>query len=411
MATIRIDQLAQLTTLNSNTSNTIIPVVDTTTGDTNQINIGILGSQLFLNQPLIANANVIFGDSTIQHTASSPASYSQASFALANTNANGLIYVAGVNNTQNNITQTVYNLANTNANNIINVNNFVQSSYNTANGALQRTGGIVTGQLNVNNYTIISNSFFNINSNTPLVQILGSANSSYQMPSNPGYMLQVVGLDGTSSRIINDSFGTNTYSLFAGRKGNGTAGNPLNVANNDVIFRLSGNGYANGFSQFGQARIDFVASENFSSTNQGTQIQFWNTIPGTNNLTQIATFNANTVSFTGEVIPQKGFRYTPNVINGQTSTLTIDFTRDSLIKANGSSGLTVSLTNFEAGKEVILWFVSTAGATTTVTHGALANNSTINSASFSMPAQSTAYLRYFSIDGSLSNTFVNISHA
>ncbi len=117
-----------------------------------------------------------------------------------------------------------------------------------------------------------------------------------------------------------------------------------------------------------------------------------------------------TLSVGNFVNPQKGFVYTPNV-QFSTATLTIDFTRDSLIKTNSSSGLIVTLTNFYAGKEVILWFTNSAGSTQSVTHGGLANNSTVNSTSFSMPSNSTAYLRYFSIDGTLSNTFVAVTHA
>lgn len=120
---------------------------------------------------------------------------------------------------------------------------------------------------------------------------------------------------------------------------------------------------------------------------------------------------SGTLTVKDNVYIQKGFVFTPNVVSNPSTSLTIDFIRDSLVVQNNAGGLTVTLANFVPGKEVILWFTNTSGTNQTVTHGVLANNSTVNATTFTIPGTSTAYLRYFSIDSSLSNTFVAISHA
>jgi hypothetical protein len=64
-----------------------------------------------------------------------------------------------------------------------------------------------------------------------------------------------------------------------------------------------------------------------------------------------------------------------------------------------------------AGKVVEVWLTNTSGLTRTITHGCTSTNSTENATTFGMPGTSSAYLRYFSIDGDNANTFVSIQHA
>jgi hypothetical protein len=59
---------------------------------------------------------------------------------------------------------------------------------------------------------------------------------------------------------------------------------------------------------------------------------------------------------------------------------------------------------------VEVWITNTSGSNRTVTHGCLAVNATVNSTTFTIPATSSAYLRYFSIDGDNANTFVAVQH-
>ena len=117
------------------------------------------------------------------------------------------------------------------------------------------------------------------------------------------------------------------------------------------------------------------------------------------------------VTITGTVSPVKGFIYTPSILVGAQTAFTIDFSTTSLIKATLAADCTISLSNYIAGKVVEVWLTNTGGLTRTVTHGCSATNSSENATTFSIPGTSSAYLRYFSIDGDNANTFVAVQHA
>lgn len=381
-----------------------------------------------------AVANVeLYVDASYAH-ANAANVLASAAFDAGNTTATNLVIT-------NSVAQGGFSLATA-------ANNKMQSAYNKANNALANTSGtfngdlVVSGNLTSSNISLTGDASisyqlsaspatllfttqkfqFNGNTsvdgtlsvtpttydyaNTPLVSINGSIPS---VPANPGYMLSVTGVDGVSSRVINTSFGTGAYALFAGRKGNGTSETPTAVANNDVIARFSGSGYnGDAFTPTGQGRIDIVADQNFTTANTGSRIEFYNTIPNTNTVTKIATFNANTVSFSGAVVPMKGVVYTPRLPDGTQTAITIDYATDSIIKANCADNLVISHSNFVSGKVVEMWITNTSGAQHTVTHGCSAINSTINSTTFTVPATSSAFLKFFSIDGDLANTFVMV---
>jgi hypothetical protein len=277
-------------------------------------------------------------------------------------------------------------------------------------------GGLGRGTINffantVSNGTVkIQNSTFS--PTNALMSIVASDGFATQAPSNTNYMLHVTGKANSVTRVVLDSFGANTYPLLSGRMGRGSAATPVAVANNDVMMRIVGNGWTGTqFPPSSPTKIDFVAGENFSDTNRGTRIEFWNTPVGSNTIQRIADFNADSAEFLGTVNPTKGFIYTPRLPVGNQTAITIDFSNDVIIKANLVADLTFTLTNFVAGKVVEVWLVNTSGSTRTITHGCSATNSSENSSTFTMASTSSAYLKYFSIDGDLANTFVAIQSA
>ena len=93
------------------------------------------------------------------------------------------------------------------------------------------------------------------------------------------------------------------------------------------------------------------------------------------------------------------------------NTTNIDIANNSLYKLSCNNNLSLSLSDFQYGKVVEVWLTNTSGSPRTITHGCSAINSTTNSTTFTVPATSSAYLRYFSIDGDLANTFVTINHS
>jgi hypothetical protein len=225
-------------------------------------------------------------------------------------------------------------------------------------------------------------------------------------------MIHVTGKANSSTRIVADAFGTGSYVLYTGRQARGTVSEPTATQNNDVMLRFAGNGYTgNEFSSSSPAKIDFVASENYTDTTRGSRIEFWNTPIGSNTIQKIASFNASEIEFTGSIKPEKGFIYTPRAPSGLQTAITVDFLNDSIIKASLDNNLTLSFANYTAGKIVEVWLTNTSGSNRTVTHGCSATNSSDNATTFTIPATSSAYLRYFSLDGNLANTFVTSVHA
>ena len=101
-------------------------------------------------------------------------------------------------------------------------------------------------------------------------------------------MLHVTGLDGVSSKVMNDSFGTGTYSVFVGRGGRGTANSPSPSQSGDTLARFSGSSYAGSNTSFistGVGRMDIITLENASDTNRGAMISFSATPIGSNVIT------------------------------------------------------------------------------------------------------------------------------
>jgi hypothetical protein len=275
----------------------------------------------------------------------------------------------------------------------------------TVPGNLNIGGNVLTtGTISLNNSSFASNTAF--------VKITASDNFVTQAPSNTNYMLHITGKANSVTRVVLDSFGQNTYPLLSGRMARGSAAAPVATGNNDVLMRIVGNGWTGTeFAPSSPAKIDFVASENYTDTTRGSRIEFWNTPTGSNTNQKIASFNADAIEFTGTVRPEKGFIYNPTLLVGNQTAFTINFATTSLIKATLTADLTISLSNYVYGKVVEVWLTNTGGTTRTVTHGCTATNSSTNSTTFDMPGTSSAYLRYFSIDGDNANTFVAIQSA
>lgn len=300
--------------------------------------------------------------------------------------------------------------------NIATANLFTQAAFNKANNALANSTGTFAGDLTITGNTNILNPLHvhnaNMPGNTQFILVTGTAGDAISEPSNPGYTFHSA-FDG-GNRVAAEAYGavSTNYPAFIGRRARGTAQTPAAVQNGDIILRLGGNGYgATKFSQFADARIEFVATQTHTDSAKGTQIQFWTTSSGSNTATQIGTMNGDSVSFTGTVSPQKGFIYTPRILAGAQTAITINFATDSMIRAEFNSTLTVSFSNYTYGKVVEVWVTNTAGNRQTINLGALANNTTTGSSTLSVAAGRSAKLQYFSINGDLANTFLAITYA
>jgi hypothetical protein len=371
-----------------------------------KVNINVASNVWTFN----TNGSIKFPDNTTQITASAPFSYSTASYGHANAaheganvafiHANNAYEHANVAFDEGNV---AYALAN--------------SAYYIANNAIANTADVftagnfnVSGDLTANGTLVLANSNFSASEAAFRITAAGSS----QTPTQAGTLMQLTNKPNVPARVLIDSFGTSnsSYSIIAGRAARGTVDAPTATQNNDILLRIAGNSYGTtGYAPFGAARIDFVATENHSDTARGSRIRFWNTPTGSNVVNEIASFNADSVYFTGTVAPEKGFIYSPTILVGNQTAFTIDFATTSLIKAELIADCTITLSNYNYGKVVEVWLTNTSANPRTVTHGCSALNSTTNSTTITMAATSSAYLRYFSINGDLANTFVSVQNA
>ena len=385
----------------------------------NNISAKMTANGLSLN----TQSYIVFGDGTMQYTAAASNAYSQAAFTTANNayttagNAyakanNALANTSGTFAGDLNVTGNITASGIQSTTGAITTGNLIINGTTTSNGTANITGTLnVAGIVNMNAQVVLTNTSFSATQAALTI----TATPNVALPSQDGYMIHISGKQNVSSRIVTDSYGANTYVVYAGRSARGNVAYPTAVQAGDILARFSGNGYGTtGYAPFGTGRIDFVAAENYTDSSRGSQIQFYNMITGTNTLNQIASFNATDVTFAGEVNPQKGFVLTPNVIPGIITSLTIDVANTSLFYFKTNNNTTISLSGFKAGKIVEVWITNTdtgPGSNHTITHGCLANNSTIGATSFTLTSLHSAYIKYFSIDGDLANTFCQISYS
>lgn len=298
--------------------------------------------------------------------------------------------------------------------NISTANTFTQAAFNKANNALANTSGVstagdfyISGDAFVNGTIILANSTFGATESALTIR----ATATVQTPSQSGTMLHVTGKANTPSRVIIDSFSATgaAYGIIAGRSARGTVTSPTATQNNDIMMRIAGNGWGTtGFAPLGVGRIDFVATQNYTDSARGSKIVFYNVPNGSNTVQEIASFNADSVTFDGTVYPAKGFIYDPREFAAAQTAITIDFANNVVIKANCAADITFSFSNFTSGKQVEVWLTNTSGTQRAVTHGCSATQSTTNSTTFNIPTTSTAWLKYYCVNGDLANTFVAV---
>lgn len=368
----------------------------------------------------VVSANAVSANSVVNSRITANVATLRSEITANADSANSVIntrITANVATLRGEITANVATLRGEITNNAASTNAFANLAFTKANNAIANTNGVFTagdfyisGDGFVNGTFTLANSTFGATESAMTIK----ATATVQTPSQSGTMLHITGKANTPSRIIFDSFSTDgsAYGIVAGRTARGTVVSPTATQNNDILMRLAGNGWGTtGFAPLGVARIDIVATENYNDSARGSKIVFYNVPNGSNVVNQIASFNADTIEFTGTVAPNKGFIYTPTVLAGSQTAFTINFATTSLIKANIAADCTITLSNYVYGKVVEVWILNTSGVNRTVTHGCSAENSTINSTTVTLAATSSAYLRYFSIDGDNANTFVAIQNA
>ena len=168
-----------------------------------------------------------------------------------------------------------------------------------------------------------------------------SINASNGLDPNtvfPDTLIQTTSRPNKNSRIVQRAYGSsgnvggdNSYSVWASYSARGNVSNPQAVKQNDILSRLSSNGFGTTTWGTGGTRIESVALENFTDSTKGTQINFWTTPTGSIISQQVASItatgiSANAVLFTTDSSVQTtaGIPLTQRAVANGVATLGVD---------------------------------------------------------------------------------------
>jgi hypothetical protein len=138
------------------------------------------------------------------------------------------------------------------------------------------------------------------------VEVTANAEGYHVEPSNPGTLLHMTGHTDDAARQYIDGVGN--YPILVGRRYNIAAAAPSQSLSGDVLFRVAGNGaLADGsFAALGPGRIEFRATENQSTGNQGGSVSIYATANGQPSSAAVETLKIESelVTLTGDLVPE-----------------------------------------------------------------------------------------------------------
>jgi hypothetical protein len=403
MANVRISALPALSSM---TDATVFPVVDS--GSTKQVNANVMYNYIFARDQVKVYGNVVPGINNL-YTLGTP------------TQKWANIYV-GPDSFFIEDKVTGYNAELTVANSILSVNGVsgltagnLQIKDNDLVSLLPSTDiniGQLTASANINlnrrTYIYAPNT---ISVTQAALNIVGSSSRLEQPRNFTGTMLQVTGQDNVSARVSIDSFGSNAYPLIAGRAARGNVLVPTQIKNNDILLRITSQGYASNAYISSIGRIDIQAAEDFTASNAGTKIAFWSTPIGSRTVTLPMYVDSTGINLSANT----NITYSPKIYRANAN-ISIDFTKDSIVYATiGGNALSVNPVNLVQGKTIDLWITQDNNTNWTLTHGLTARSSTIGATTLALkvtgpgstPLQ-VVHCKYTCIDGTSANTFVSI---
>jgi len=379
MSTVKISDLVAISVINSNTANTLLVGVDVPTGVTGKLTAHTLAQGLYSNEILNVGNNQISLPNTIAQFSLGSDSYIQTN--LLNTNDGGSAdYVI----TANSGSDTTYFIDMGYAN-----KNFVPGSETNSLGtALNRLDGYIYTQGSTSNVWGGNLIVGTVSTSKEIRFIAGGGTSNDVVAKMSASALtlnrNVVFADGTSQNTSSGSAGTAANAAFAKANSAGQyANSAFSAANSAGAFANSAaDSASSALINAGVADTKAVVSGRYANsaftTANNARLQIYSTI---------------------------------RIPVGNQTTLAIDYSTDTVIKANLVADLTITHSNFITGKAVEVWLVNADNSNRTVTHGVSALNSTVNSLTFTIPATSSAHLRFFNINSDLANTFVKVSKA
>lgn len=179
-------------------------------------------------------------------------------------------------------------------------------------------------------------------------------------PAGTGTSAKFLRADNTESEELINTAGAQTFGLdgygghanFRGRRYNGTLGTPTALLSANLIFALSAAGYDGSNMSGAQARVSFLASENWSGTNRGTEISFATTPVGSAAMgTQFymsstnlrpSTNGTHTLGTSGlrwhEAYFDTGYTTTQAPLDSSTKVATTEYVDDAVAAGGGGGG-------------------------------------------------------------------------
>jgi len=281
-------------------------------------------------------------------------------------------------------------------------------------------------------------------------KIIGSSSGTQIAPAVAGVMLHVTGQPNAFSSIYND--GINNFPNYIGRRYNGNTTSPTQIVAGNTIVRFSGQGYTStGFSGSASGSLSLDALENFTSTNQGAiwrvlinpvagntrqevaNISVANGVTATQfntagNITAIGNISGgNLILSTGGIISTSGNITTTGTVVGNVSglltrrlrdagtiadggTLTIDFSADDIVYCVWNNGLTITGSNYTAGRVVrVMAKKGTGSGTDSITfNGFTASQTSTGTTTQAYNADVTAIVEFISTTTAVGGVYIKI---
>jgi hypothetical protein len=103
-----------------------------------------------------------------------------------------------------------------------------------------------------------------------------------------------------------------------------------------------------------------------------------------------------------------------NTYTDTQTAITVNMLTETWVRVTVGASLTITPTGFGPGyeTEVVVINPNTGGGSArTITHGCSATNSSVGATTFSLGGTTTAFLKYYSFDGDLANTYVSVSYS
>ena len=204
------------------------------------------------------------------------------------------------------------------------------------------------------------------------------------------------------------TFGNNGQLLFLSTTP-GQASNIAPTGANSVVSvaKILSNGTANGKLQVAVANQQAYGKPNgailFANNNliQASNTLFINEALGQLNVSSM-------------IYAANGTINRSNTYTGTQTAITVNMLTETWVRVTVGASLTITPTGFGDGyeTEVVITNPNTGGgAARTITHGCSALNSSVGATTFTLGGTTTAFVKYYSFDGDLANTYVKISYS